>query len=304
MSFFDKKRDFIKIKNFTIPISILFFIASMALICFKGFVVGIDFKGGVVTEVGYKNDVTTEYVTQHLEKDFKELTVVHHGNSKNVVIQTSLSDGGKGTSKKIISLLQNNENPVHLVRSEFIGPKIGDELKTNGIIALSLVLLGILIYISIRFESKFAFGAVLATLHDLIITIGFISLLGIKLDLNVLAALLALLGYSLNDTIIVFDRIRENIENIPEKSISDILNISINETLSRTIMTSFTTSVTLISLLLFGGAELFSFSAILLFGIVIGTYSSIYVASLFLLMFKIDKNMFKKDKIDTKSGVI
>ena len=304
MSFFSKKRDFIKIKSFTIPISILLFIISMALIIFKGFTVGIDFKGGVVTEVAYSHDVTTEYVTNELKSSFNELTVVHHGNAENVVIQTSLNDGGKGTSQKIIKLLTNSENPVHLVRSEFIGPKIGDELKTNGIMALVLVLVGILIYISIRFETKFAFGAVLATLHDLIITIGFISLLGIKLDLNVLAALLALLGYSLNDTIIVFDRIRENLENMPEKPIDEILNLSINETLSRTIMTSFTTAVTLISLLIFGGAELFSFSAILLFGIIIGTYSSIYVASLFLLFFKIDKNMFKKDKINTESGVI
>jgi preprotein translocase subunit SecF len=300
-----KNVDFMKFKNLALIVSFIAMITALAVTVIKGFDYGIDFRGGVTTELVFKDDMKADKVQSILDDSFSEITVFNFGSAKNVVVQTPTEGDYKNASGLIIEKMKDsNINDVKVARSEIVGPKVGDELRTNGIIALTVVILAVLLYTSIRFEFKFALGAIFALIHDLLITIGLISLVGIDMDLTVLAALLAILGYSLNDTIIVFDRIRENFQKLSDKNVYDIINISINETLSRTIMTSLTTAVTLLAILIFSGETLKSFSIVLLFGIGIGTYSSIYVASSFLSLLKVNKEQFKKEKIDTENGVI
>jgi len=296
--------NFVKYNKKMLILSFVLILSSLSLIAVNGFNFSIDFKGGTLTELKFENDVNTDNIKNYLHPTFKEVSVVHYGSADVVVIQTPLEADYKGVGNKIYEMVKKNRPSVEIVRTEFIGPKVGEELKTNGILALLIVIIGILIYVSISFEFKFAIGAVLALTHDLLITAGFISLTQINVDLTVLAAMLAILGYSLNDTIIVYDRIRENINKMESEKLSDVINTSLNETLSRTIMTSLTTSVTLISLLFFGGESLSAFSIVLLFGIVVGTYSSIYIASGLLSFIGIKKTDFNKEKVDRENGVV
>lgn len=296
--------DFMKFKKVMSLSSMVLIIISFALVVMKGFNFSIDFTGGTLTELSFDNDIETEYVVGLLNKEYEEISVIHYGTSRNVVIQTPLDENYKGVGENIYKIVKDVSPDVKLIRTEFIGPKVGDELKTNGILSLVIVLLCVLVYISFRFEFKFAIGGIIALLHDLLITAGVISLFKINVDLTVLAAMLAILGYSLNDTIVVYDRVRENIGKFENKDLIFVVNQSLNETLSRTIMTSLTTSVTLISLLFFGGESLSAFSIVLLFGIIIGTYSSIYVASAALAYLNVDNKDFKKEKADTENGVI
>lgn len=297
--------NFMKYNKIMIVISTLLVIASLFLITSKGFQFGIDFKGGTLTELNFKENIETDTIKDYLKKEFKEITVIHYGSSNKILIQTELDKDYQNIGKKIFEEIKKHEKDVNLVRTEFIGPKIGDELKTKGVLSLLIVAISILVYVTFSFEFKFSVGAIIALCHDLIISAGFISLMEINIDLNVLAAMLAILGYSLNDTIIVYDRVRENINNEEEiNSISETINKSINETLSRTIMTSLTTSVTLIALLIWGGESLSSFSMILLFGIIIGTYSSIYIASGLLNTLKINKKEKDLVEISKENGVL
>lgn len=296
--------DFMKFKQMTLIVSFVVIAASLFSITTKGFDFGIDFKGGVTTEVLFKTDVSPDDVDEILSSSFSEVTVFNYGSPKNLAIQTPTEGDYKNASHVIIEKIQEAGFDASLVRSEIVGPKVGDELKTNGILALVIVLIAVLAYTSIRFEVKFALGAIFALIHDLLITVGLISLTGIDMDLTVLAALLAILGYSLNDTIVVFDRIRENFQKLSDKKVYDIINISLSETLSRTLMTSLTTAATLLSIFFFSGESLKPFSIVLLFGVGIGTYSSVYVASSFLSLLNVNKEQFAKDKIDTENGVI
>ena len=296
--------NFMRFNSKMITISIILMISSIALVCTKGFNFSIDFTGGTLTEIHFESDIDTDEVKNILLKEFKEVSVIHYGSSKNVVIQTPLEDDYKGAGDKIYNSIKSVKSDATKIRTEFIGPKVGEELKTNGILALLIVTIGVLIYISISFEFKYAIGAVIALTHDLVLAAGFISLTQLNVDLTVLAAMLAILGYSLNDTIVVYDRIRENIESVEKVELNDIVNNSVNETLSRTIMTSLTTSVTLVSLLVFGGESLFSFSNVLLFGVVVGTYSSIYIASGILLYLDLEKESKVEVKTDREGGVV
>lgn len=297
--------DFLKFKKITVFSSILLMVLSFASILFHGFDYGIDFKGGVTTEMEFTHNVSPDEIKNIIDESFSEVTVFNYGSPKNIVIQTPVEGDYKNAGSIISKMVYDGGiTDGKLIRNEIIGPKVGDELKTNGILALIVVIISVLVYISLRFEFKFAIGAVIALIHDLFITAGMISVVGIDMDLTVLAALLAILGYSLNDTIVVYDRIRENLQKLSDKNVYDIINISLSETLSRTIMTSLTTAATLIAIYLFSGESLKPFSVVLLFGVGIGTYSSVYVASSFLNLLNINKEQFKKEKVDTENGVI
>lgn len=297
-----KKINFMKQHKSMFFTSLMFMFLSIGMFFTVGFDYGIDFKGGVITELQFEESTNADELKEYLKNDEKELTIYNAGSSELLVIETeTIAD-----YKFILSHIKENEKwkNVKLIKNEFIGPKVGEELKTNGLLALIIVIISVLIYISIRFEFKFAIGAIFALLHDIIITMGMASLFGIEVNLTTLAAILALLGYSLNDTIVVYDRIRENFQKLSELEVYDIINVSLNETLSRTIMTSITTAGTLLSILLFAGASLKGFSIVLLFGVLIGTYSSIYIASNVLILLKVKKDQFKKEKIDRENGVI
>lgn len=298
--------DFMKSRKVSNLFSVGLIIASFVSFFTLGFNFGIDFKGGVITEVQFEHETNPDDITSLFKDDFKEISAFNSGSVKNIQIQTPLEGDYKNAGQFIFDKIKNNPeySEAVLLKAEFIGPKVGNELKTSGILAFTVVILAVLLYTSIRFELKFATGAVIALVHDIIITAGFISLFRIDVDLNVLAAMLAILGYSLNDTIVVYDRIRENFQKLEEHPVCDIINISLSETLSRTLMTSLTTAVALISILLFAGEALNSFALVLLFGIVIGTYSSVYVASSSLVLLNVSKTQFKKEKVDTKNGVI
>ncbi len=297
-----KKINFMKQHKSMFFTSLMFMFLSIGMFFTVGFNYGIDFKGGVITELKFEESTKADDLKEYLKNDEKELTIYNAGSSELLVIETeTISD-----YKFILAHIKENEKwkNVKLIKNEFIGPKVGEELKTNGLLALLIVIISVLIYISVRFEFRFAVGAIFALLHDIIITMGMVSLFGIEVNLTTLAAILALLGYSLNDTIVVYDRIRENFQKFSELEVYDIINVSLNETLSRTIMTSITTAGTLLSILLFAGASLKGFSIVLLFGVLIGTYSSIYIASNVLILLKVRKDQFKKEKIDRENGVI
>ncbi len=249
----------------------------------RGFNLGIDFTGGTLLEVGYQQPIDLSRVRSALEGGgFSGATVQYFGTDKDVLVR--LPPQGKESSDKIsdraVGLLRGKaETAVDLRRVEFVGPQVGDELTEKGGLAVLYSLIGILIYVAVRFEWRLAVGAVVATVHDVVITLGVFSILQIEFDLPVLAAVLAVIGYSLNDTVVVYDRIRENFRKMRKGRPVDIVNAAMNQTLSRTIMTSGTTSLVVLALLILGGKIIYGFALVLMVGIIVGTYSSIYVAS-------------------------
>ena len=276
--------------------SLLLIMISIGSLVTKGLNFGIDFTGGYLIEVGYQNDVNLDQIRTALaDADFKDAQVQNFGSSKDIIVRIApRADINKATiGDNILSVLTTtSEQEVSMRRVEFVGPQVGDELRDDGGIALLVALGAILIYISLRFQLKSAVGAILALVHDVIITVGVFSLLQMEFDLTVLASLLAVIGYSLNDTVVVLDRIRETFRNIRKTTAEDILNISINQTLSRTLVTSLTTLLVLFSLFFFGGEIIHGFALALIVGVVIGTYSSIYIASSTLMVMKIHKTDF------------
>ncbi len=244
---------------------------------------GIDFTGGTLIEVGYPQAVELEEVRGALNQaGFKSAVVQHFGTSRDVLVRIApRADIEKAelSSRVLRTLNDAAGTDLDMRRVEFVGPQIGEELTEQGGLAMIIALGGILIYVSIRFQWKYALGAVGALFHDVMITIGFFSILGLEFDLTVLAAVLAVIGYSLNDTIVVFDRIRENFRKMRKGEPMQIIDASLNQTLSRTLMTSFTTLLVLTALFIFGGELIHGFSTALIVGVIVGTYSSIYVAS-------------------------
>jgi len=261
---------------------ILMVIAIVSL-AVRGLHMGIDFTGGTLIEVGYQQTADLTVLRKTLdESGFANATVQNFGSTKDVLIRLKLQEGVSSadlSSKVLEAINKNTATPASLRRVEFVGPQVGDDLAEDGFLALLYSTLAILIYISFRFEWKFSVGAIIATFHDVIVTLGFFSIFGLEFDLTVLAAILALIGYSLNDTIVVYDRIRENFRNMRKTSTEDIMNIAVNDTLSRTIMISMTVFLVLVSLFFLGGEVIHNFSIALLFGVVFGTYSSIFIAS-------------------------
>jgi len=268
-------------------------LVSIASIIVQGLNLGIDFTGGTLVEVGYEQPVELSKVRTALaEGGFADATVQHFGTSKDVLVRLAPQKDMKSaelSDKAFQALSSAADGKVELRRVEFVGPQVGDELTEDGGLAMLYALLGILIYVALRFEYRFALGSVIALVHDVIITIGFFSLFHIEFDLSVLAAVLAVIGYSLNDTIVVYDRIRENFRKLRKGSPEEIIDTSLNQTLSRTLMTSLTTLLVLIALAVFGGEIIFGFALALIIGVVVGTYSSIYVASSSVLALGISK---------------
>ena len=286
--------------------SLLLIAASLGSLVTKGLYLGIDFTGGYLIEAGYQNDVNLDTVRTALaEADFNDVQVQNFGSSRDIIVRIApRADINKATiADSVLEILKTtSEQEVSMRRVEFVGPQVGDELRDDGGIALLVALAGILIYISIRFQLKSAVGAILALIHDVVITIGVFSILQIEFDLTVLAALLAVIGYSLNDTVVVLDRIRETFRNVRKTSAEDILNISINQTLARTLVTSLTTLLVLFALFIFGGEIINAFALALIIGVIVGTYSSVYIASSTLMIMKIHKQDFlvvaKEDLVD------
>ncbi len=276
--------------------SLLLIIVSIGSLATKGLNLGIDFTGGYLIEAGYQEDVNLDKVRTALaDNDFHDVKVQNFGTSKDIIVRIApRTDINKATigDNVLDVLLQTSEQQVTMRRVEFVGPQVGDELRDDGGIALLVALGGILIYISMRFQLKSAVGAILALIHDVVITVGVFSLLQLEFDLTVLASILAVIGYSLNDTVVVLDRIRETFRSVRKTSPEDILNMSINQTLSRTLVTSLTTLLVLFALFYFGGEIIHGFATALIIGVVIGTYSSIYIASSTLMVMNIHKQDF------------
>lgn len=245
--------------------------------------VGIDFTGGSVIEVGYRQSVELQPIRNALASSgFSDAIVQHFGSAKEVLIRLvpKVDQDKAELSSQIIAVLNEaSESRIDVRRVDFVGPQVGEELTEDGGLAVLYALIAILIYVSWRFEFRFSLGAVAALIHDVVITLGIFSVLQLDFDLSVLAAILAVIGYSLNDTIVVFDRVRENFRKIRKKTALEVTNISINQTISRTLMTSFTTLLVLLSLFFLGGEVIHSFALALIIGVVVGTYSSVYVAT-------------------------
>ncbi|GAB5380325.1 MAG: protein translocase subunit SecF [Aliiglaciecola sp.] len=253
---------------------------------------GLDFTGGTLIEVGYDQPAKLDEIRVNLESaGFGDAVVQNFGSSEDVLIRLAPREGVKAeeVGDEVLKTLRATGDNVDMRRIEFVGPNVGEELTEQGGLAMLTALICILIYVAMRFEWRFALGSVTALAHDVIITLGLFSVLQLEFDLTVLAAVLAVIGYSLNDTIVVSDRIRENFRKIRKGEPVEIINISLTQTLNRTIITSLTTILVLLALFFKGGALIHGFATALLFGVVIGTYSSIYVASLVALMLGISK---------------
>lgn len=280
--------DFVGKRTYAIVVSLMLMTVSIFSLSTQGLKFGIDFTGGTLIEVGYEQSVDLTSVRNTLnEAKFKGANVQYFGSTNEILIRLEpQAISSAKLSSKIIRLLGDD---VDIRRVEFVGPKVGEELTNDGGLAMLYALIGILIYVAFRFEYRFALGSISALIHDVIITLGVFSLLQIEFDLTVLAAILAVIGYSLNDTIVVFDRIRENFLSTRHVDPAKIVNGALNQTLSRTIMTSLTTLLVLFALFFLGGEIIHSFALALLIGVVIGTYSSIYVASSMILALGISK---------------
>ena len=270
--------DFVGKRKFAMIFSAVLLVLSIASISFQGLKFGIDFTGGTLIELGYEKTADLEDIRLKLsEGDFKGTNVQYFGSDTEVLIQ--LEPQEVSSAKLSSSIIRMLGEGIDVRRVEFVGPKVGEELTNDGGLAMLYALIGILIYVAFRFEYRFALGSIAALVHDVIITLGIFSILQIEFDLTVLAAILAVIGYSLNDTIVVFDRIRENFLSTRQVEAEPIINEALNQTLSRTLMTSLTTLLVLLALFYLGGEVIHSFAGALLIGVIIGTYSSIYVAS-------------------------
>ncbi|MDX1496865.1 MAG: protein translocase subunit SecF [Salinisphaeraceae bacterium] len=276
------KFDFLGKRYIAAVLSVILIIVSLSSLGVRGLNFGIDFTGGVLIEVGYPEAAELPAVRAALEgAGFDDLVVQHFGTLRDVLIRLAPSEeeSSADLSTRVLTALQAQDPGIEMRRVEFVGPQVGDELTEKGGLAMIYALIGILIYVAFRFQWKFALGSVAALAHDVIITLGLFSLLYLPFDLTVLAALLAVIGYSLNDTIVVFDRIRENFLRIRKGTPIDVMNASINQTLARTLMTSLTTLLVLIALFTLGGEVIHGFATALIIGVIVGTYSSVFVAS-------------------------
>ena len=284
--------NFMGMRKVTSIVSALLIIFSISTLSYQGLNLGIDFTGGTLVEVGYPEAVNLDKLRQSFsDSEFNDVAIQYFGSAKEILIRMPPQQGlnSADVSSKLLDLLSSNNFSAEMRRVEFVGPQVGEELREDGGLAMLYALLCIMVYVAFRFQMRFSVGAVSALIHDVIITLGFFSITRFNFDLTILAALLAVIGYSLNDTIVVFDRVRENFRKIRDKTPVEVFNISLNQTLSRTLMTSFTTLLVLIALFLLGGEIIHGFSMALIFGVLIGTYSSIYIASPVTLMLGIKK---------------
>lgn len=285
--------DFMGKRKMAVIFSTVVLLASIIGLISRGLNFGIDFTGGVLIEVGYEQPADLNLIRSSLaENGFEKASVQHFGKDKDVLIRLPIEEGknSSDTGDKVFAALSQDVNvKVELRRVEFVGPQVGDELSEDGALAVLVALMAILIYVALRFEWRFAVGSVVALVHDVLFTLGIFSFTQMDFDLPVLAAVLAVIGYSLNDTIVVFDRIRENFRKMRKGDATKIINTSLNQTLARTMMTSLTTLLVLAALFILGGEIIHGFAFALIVGVLIGTYSSIYVASATVLMLGVSK---------------
>ena len=281
-------------------ISIIIFILSILLIFFKGLNYGIDFKGGTLIELRAENNINVSTIRDTLNTmDLGDINVKKFGNDSDFLIKVEQKNSNDSNLIPEIKkkLTENLNSKIDFRRVENVGPKVSAELLESSVIAISLALAAMLFYIWVRFEWQFSIGSIIALFHDVVITLGIFSFLSLEINLSIIAAVLTIVGYSMNDTVVIYDRIRENLLKYNKVSISDIANLSINETLARTIITSITTLLALFSIYILGGEILRGFSLAMILGVMIGTYSSIFVASPILKFFRVSyKTLEKKDE--------
>jgi len=296
------KIDFLSKRHLALALSAVLLIVSIGSLATQGLKKGIDFTGGTLVELSFEQPVKLESLRGLLSQaNFEGAVVQHFGSSKEVLIRLLPSEAlnTAALSNKVLDLVNAEfSQPSELRRAEFVGPQVGEELTEDGGLALLYALICILIYVTFRFEYRFALGSVAALGHDVIITLGVFSVFQFEFDLTVLAAILAVIGYSLNDTIVVFDRVRENFRKLRNCTPTEVVNISLNQTLTRTIMTSVTTLLVLLALFLLGGEIIHDFALALIIGVLVGTYSSVYVASPITLALGISKADLVIVKVD------
>ncbi|MDA9598339.1 protein translocase subunit SecF [Candidatus Pelagibacter sp.] len=284
-------------KQFNI-LSTLLIVCSLILLIFKGLNFGIDFKGGTLIELRSSDSkVNVSSLRDNLNQmSLGDVSVKKFGSDQDYLIKFEKNDNKNLIIEKIKSNLDKSfGNNIDFRRVENVGPKVSSELLKSGIVAISISLAVMLIYIWIRFEWQFSLGAIIALFHDVIVTLGLFSLLNLEINLSIIAAVLTIVGYSMNDTVVIFDRVRENLRKYSDIKIFELTNISINETLSRTLITSITTLLALLSIFFFGGEVLKGFSLAMIFGVVFGTYSSIYIANTVLVRLNVSQKTILKD---------
>ncbi len=276
--------NFMRFRKIAITISLILFAGSIGSIFTKGLSLGLDFSGGTLVEIQYEDSVDLQEIRGVLsENGYEDFQVVNFGSSLDVLIKIADQPGNSSLGDQIFTLLSSNNFEGELKRIEFVGPQIGSELRDQGGLGMLVALGMILLYVAFRFQYKFALGAVAALGHDVVIILGLFSIFSWDFDLSVLAALLAVIGYSLNDSIVVSDRIRENFRSERALGSEDLINLSLNQTLSRTVITSLTTLLVLFALFFFGGEAVRGFSLGLIIGVLIGTYSSLYIVTTILI---------------------
>ena len=295
MNFYDKTYNFLKYKTFFISISLILFLSSIFFFAFKGLNYGVDFKGGTVIEMKFDNTFSSDRLRNSLNKlNLGDVKVKEFGS--NIEFLATIEKKG---DNNFISTIKNHlekdlSQTINFRRVEVVGSKISEELTKAGIYSVVIALLLMLFYIWIRFEWQFSLGAIIALVHDVIITIGAFSVVGYEFGLSIVAAVLTIVGYSMNDTVVIYDRIREYLKKDDQKDLQELINESLNSTLSRTLKTSLTTLLALVSIYFFGGEILKGFSFALIWGVLIGTYSSIFVAAPVLIYFNVKRDWSEK----------
>lgn len=295
MRFFNRKTniDFMGRRRIALVVSAILIVASIVSLSVRGLNFGLDFTGGTLIEVGYPSPPDTTEMREKLANAGFNAVVQTFGAATDIVVRIPPTDEEESSAelstRVLTALSEGVEGEIEMRRVEFVGPQVGDELAEQGILAVIYAMVGVFLYVMFRFQWRFSVGAVAALFHDITISMGIISFAYIEFDLTVVAALLAVVGYSLNDTIVLFDRIRENFPRYRKRSPVDVVNTSVNETLSRTVMTSTTTLIVLLALFYFGGEIIHGFAFALIVGVLVGTYSSIYVASAALLALGVSK---------------
>ena len=292
----NSKIKFLSLRKPAFILSLVLIISSVLIYSFKGLNFGIDFRGGTLIEVETSESENLSNLRSILNNlELGDIQVQEFGSAKNILIRVEQQAGGDQIQQNVVNIVKTALNTslssdVNFRRTEVVGPKVSSELIKAGIIAIVVAVFAMLVYIWFRFEWQFSLGAVIALIHDVLLTLGIFSLLQLEFNLSIIAAILTIVGYSMNDTVVVYDRVRENLRKYRKKEIIDLLNISINETLSRTIMTSVTTLLALLSLYIFGGSVIKGFTFAMIWGVLVGTYSSIFIAAPLLNYLKVKRD--------------
>jgi preprotein translocase SecF subunit len=292
----NSKIKFLSLRKPAFILSLVLIICSVLIYSFKGLNFGIDFRGGTLIEVETSESENLSNLRSILNNlELGDIQVQEFGSAKNILIRVEQQAGGDQIQQNVVNIVKTALNTslssdVNFRRTEVVGPKVSSELIKAGIIAIVVAVFAMLVYIWFRFEWQFSLGAVIALIHDVLLTLGIFSLLQLEFNLSIIAAILTIVGYSMNDTVVVYDRVRENLRKYRKKEIIDLLNISINETLSRTIMTSVTTLLALLSLYIFGGSVIKGFTFAMIWGVLVGTYSSIFIAAPLLNYLKVKRD--------------